>query len=137
MLRRKCLKRRRRRGARASHSTSTSEWTPHEGPQLDSPRLARALDAFRDAGFVLAKADKSGDGLRCSVSLSAKEFRAAVARGDRGTVVAILEGAFRLREAVTHLAVLRFAQRNDGLLRELVANWQAFKTRTAARFERP
>jgi len=61
-------------------SSAESGWNPREGPRLNSKRLARALDAFRNAGFVLARTHPSADGLRCSVSMTAKDFRAAVER---------------------------------------------------------
>ena len=66
-------------------SRSEFGWVPDGGPQLDSQRLARVLDAFRDAGFVLTKMNESEEGLTCSVSLSAKDFRDAVARSNAPT----------------------------------------------------
>ena len=66
-------------------SRSEFDWLPKGGPQLDSQRLARVLDVFRDAGFVLTKMNESEEGLTCSVSLSAKDFRDAVARSNAPT----------------------------------------------------
>ena len=60
--------------------SSESGWYPPEGPRLDSPRLSRALDAFQKAGFVLAKTHANAGGMRCAVSMSAEDFRAAVKR---------------------------------------------------------